>query len=39
MLVRELVCDPVVVVVPEADTDTEELSDHSGLVDGCADPV
>ena len=39
VLVRELVWDPVAVVVPEEDTDTEALSDHSPLVDGCADPV
>jgi len=36
--VRELVWDPVVVVVPDADSETEPDSD-SGLLDGCAELV
>ena len=39
VLVRELVCDPVAVVVPDEDKETDALSDHSALVEGCADPV
>ena len=39
VLVREAVCDSVVVVVPEEERDTEALSDHSALVEACAEPV
>ena len=39
MLVRDPVCDAVAVAVPEEDTETEALSDHSGLVEECAEPV
>jgi hypothetical protein len=39
VLVREAVCELLAVVVPEEDTETEAESDHSALVDGCADPV
>lgn len=39
VLVRELVCEPVVVVVPEEERETEGVSDHSALVEGCADAV
>jgi len=39
VLVRELVCDAVAVVVPEEETEMEAESDHSALVEGCAEPV
>lgn len=39
VLVRDPVCDPVVVVVPEAERDAEGLSDHSALVEGWAEPL
>lgn len=39
VLVREPVCDPVAVVVPEEESDAEALSDHCALIEGCADPV
>ena len=37
VLVRELVCDCEEDDVPEEDTETEEESDHSELVEGCGE--
>lgn len=39
VLVRELVCDPVVVVVPEEETEGEGLSEHSAVTEVWAEPV